>query len=47
METNALKPTCLPEAPVEHRGAERAALADEADVAGPRHAGGEGGVDAR
>ena len=35
------------QAPVEDGGAERAALADEADVAGPRHGGGEGGVQAR
>ena len=34
------------EAPVQHRGAQRAALADEAHRAGPRDGGGEGGVQA-
>ena len=34
------------EAPVQDRGAQRAALADEAHRAGPRDGGGEGGVQA-
>ena len=36
----------LAQAPVEHGRAERAALAEEGDVAGPRHGAGEGGVEA-
>ena len=46
METKALKPTISRRRPVEHRGAERAGLADEGDVAAAGDAGGEGGVDA-
>ncbi len=46
METKALKPTFSLQAPVEDRGAQRAALADEGHVAGTRDGVSEGGVQA-
>ena len=46
METKALKPTFSRKLQSRTDGAEGTALADEADVAGPRHAFGKGGVEA-